>query len=72
MLLIGFEGSDHGDGDVDAQMRQALAICADAGGVSPAIDKFRADPKRSTFSAADRAGDGNGNGDGAAAGAGRG
>ena len=48
MLLIGFEGEV--GTDVDAQMRQALAICADAGGVSPAIDAWRKDPTGAMFS----------------------
>ena len=49
MLLLGFEG-ERGT-DVDAQMRQALAICADAGGVSPAIEAWRRDAAGATFSA---------------------
>ena len=48
MLLIGFEGQP--DTDVDAQMRQALAICAEEGGESPAIDAWRQDPAAAVFS----------------------
>ena len=48
MLLIGFEGT--WDTDVDALMRQALAICDELGGCSPEIEKWRRSKSGAVFS----------------------